>query len=547
MRNVAHAFLYRADGEPRLVLPGVLAVVVAFVVALSAITFASRPRTDEQRAAALVHSGHAGQGERIYARLARARPTVNVVVALVEAHEVARLQKLAKKRNDGGIPGGGGESGLPSPDEPMSDEELEALLDGLPEEISLVARFSRGLALRAIPPQIHDKVAEQAARNPPTPWTNHLLGQEAEQQGHHAEAAAFYEKEGVTFYEHRGDVDEALQLWMALDAWDVVRERLSHAAISEAAGARIKYRVAVHDQDWRAAVRWLPAVWAPRLDGAGVAMSGITALAWAFFCARLGKARARPAFRLPLYAVAFVLGVASILPTVLLIAIEEAKLKLVETGDPARDLLFFVFGVGFREEAAKLLLFLPLLPVLRRWGDKLDVLVCGAMVGLGFAAEENLNYLARDNLHTGLGRFLTANFFHMAMTGTLASALDDFASDREKNAAAFSRTVALVVAIHGGYDFLLSHDEYGGSYLAMTAFVIVTRMFLTAVDGARRRADRGVTPLHAFIVAVGVVVGVSLAYGIVAVGPGAALLVVGSGLLGDAIIVYVFVRTLRQI
>jgi RsiW-degrading membrane proteinase PrsW (M82 family) len=524
-----------------------IAVVVAFVVALSAITFASRPRTDAQRAAALVHSGHAGQGERIYARLAREHPTVPGVLSLIEAHEVARLQKLAKKHQDGSFTNPGGDSGLPSPDEPMSDEELELLLDALPPDISLVARFSRALVFHAVPPPIHDKVAEEASRQPPTPWMNHLLGQEAEQEGHHAEAAAFYEKEGISFYEHREDVDEALQLWIALDAWDIVRERLSQPAISEAASARVKYRLAIHDQDWRAAIRWLPAVWAPRLEGAGIAMSGITALAWAFFCARLGKARERPAFRLTVYAVAFVLGVASVLPTVFLIAIEEAKLKLVETGDPARDILFFIFGVGLREEASKLLLFLPLLPLLRRWGDKLDVLVCGAMVGLGFAAEENLNYLAQENLHTGLGRFLTANFFHMALTGTLASALDDFVADPEKNATSFSRTAALVVAIHGGYDFLLSHDEYGGSYLAMAAFVILTRMFLGAVDSARRRADRGITPLHAFVVAIGVVVGVTLAYGIVAVGPSAALLVVGSGLLGDAIVVYVFVRTLRQI
>ncbi len=231
----------------------------------------------------------------------------------------------------------------------------------------------------------------------------------------------------------------------------------------------------------------------------------------------------------------------------LLIAIEEAKLRLVETGDPARDVLFFVFGVGLREEAAKLLLFLPLLPVLRRWGDKLDVLVCGAMVGLGFAAEENLGYLAQENLHAGLGRFLTANFFHMALTGTLASALDDFVGDREKHAADFTRTSLFIVAIHGGYDFLLSHEEYGGSYFAMTAFVFLTRIFLGAVETARRRADRGITPLHAFVFAVAIVTGVSLAFAVTTVGPLGALLVMGSGLLGEGIIVYVFVRTLRAL
>jgi protease PrsW len=228
-----------------------------------------------------------------------------------------------------------------------------------------------------------------------------------------------------------------------------------------------------------------------------------------------------------------------------LIAVEEAKLRLVETGDPARDILFFIFGVGLREEASKILLFLPLLPILRKWGDKLDVLVCGAMVGLGFAAEENLNYLAHQNLHTGLGRFLTANFFHMALTGTLASAVDDFVTDREKNAAAFTRTSLFIVAIHGAYDFLLSHEEYGGSYFAMTAFVFLTRLFLDAVETARRRADRGLTPLHAFIFAVAVVTGVSLAYAVIAVGVKGAFMVMAGGLLGEAIIVYVFVRTLR--
>jgi len=292
-------------------------------------------------------------------------------------------------------------------------------------------------------------------------------------------------------------------------------------------------------------VRWLPYVWLPRLGSTGLAMTLVTALGWFFFCARLGKLGSRVRFRLPMYGAAFVLGVLSVVPTVLLIAVEEAKLRLVETGDPARDMLFFVFGVGLREESAKLLLFLPLLPILRRWGDKLDVLVCGALVGLGFAAEENLNYLAYDNLQVGLGRFLTANFFHMALTGTLASALDDFIADRERNAESFMRTSLFIVGLHGVYDFLLSHEEYGGTYFAMTAFVFLTKLFLDAVDTARRRADRGITPLHAFVLAVAVVTGVSLAYATAAVGLKAAFLVMGGGLLGEAIIVYVFVRQLR--
>ncbi len=535
----ARGLFYTSYGEPRLVLPGLVGVVVAFVLALALITFTNRPRTDEQRADTLMRSGKPAQAERVYERLLRERPSVPLALALLDAHDQARLlDNIAKLRDE--MP-----MGLPDPEPPMTEEALDALLDALPQDVSIAARFSRGLHARSIPPDVHEKVTEGAAREPPMPWANHLLGREAQRQSRLAEAAGFFEEEGLAFPDRRSDVDASLEIWLALEAWDTLREKLADARIASAAGAHPKYKLAVHDEDWRAAMRWLPAVWAPHLGGTGLVLSAISALGWAFFCARLGKLGMRIRFRLPMYLAAFALGVASVFPTVLLIAIEEAKLKLVETGDPARDILFYVFGVGLREEASKLLLFLPLLPILRRWGDKLDVLVCGAFVGLGFAAEENLNYLAQENLHTGLGRFLTANFFHMALTGTLASALDDFVSDRERHAAAFTRTSLFVVGIHGAYDFLLSHEEFGGAYFAMTAFVLLTKLFLEAVDSARRRADRGLTPLHAFIFAVSVVTGVSLAFATLAVGPKAALVVMGSGLLGQAIIVYVFVRTLR--
>lgn len=541
----ARGFLYTSDGEPRLVVPGVLAVIATFVLALALITFTNRPRTEEERAEALVRNGEAAQAERVYARLLGERPSVPLVISLLDAHSQAlvleKMQALREETN------AFGDMRLPAAETPMSEEELDELIASLPEDIMLVARFSRGLLRREIPPEVRERVIEGAALDPPKAWTNHLLGQEARRTTRYADAATFFEKEGVTFPERRSDVDAALQIWIELEAWDTLRDRLADERVAALANPHFKYRLAVYDRDWRAAARWLPEVWKPQLEGTGVVMSAVTALGWALFCARLGKLGARPRFRLPMYVASIALGMLSVVPTVLLIAIEEAKLRLVETGDPTRDLIFFVFGVGLREEASKLLLFLPLLPILRRWGDKLDVLVCGALVGLGFAAEENLNYLARENLHTGLGRFLTANFFHMAMTGTLASALDDFISDRERNAAAFTRTSLLVVGLHGIYDFLLSHPEFGGTYLAMTAFVFLTKIFLEAVESARTRADRGISPLHTFVFAVALVTGVSLAYATLAVGPKMALTIMGGGLLGEAIIVYVFVRTLRTI
>ena len=134
----------------------------------------------------------------------------------------------------------------------------------------------------------------------------------------------------------------------------------------------------------------------------------------------------------------------------------------------------------------------------------------------------------------------------MAMTAILAAALDDFVRDREKYGAAFSKTTVMVVAMHGGYDFLLSHEEYGGSYFAMAVFFFLVKMFLDAVDHARRKADRGMTITQAFIIALAVVTGSSAVYAVSTVGPLQGLLVMTEGLLGVAILIYCFVTTMRE-
>lgn len=534
--------LFDYHGEPRLVVPGLVVVLTAFLLALALITATNRPRTPEQKAEALLNSGKPAQAERAFQEILRAQPTVENAIAFLDAHQVAKMIAQLQAKKDDDSPVG---NGLPNKDAPLPEEEVDRTIEALPPNVRLIARYAHGVVTGQVPPEIAAEIEDGAKAVPPVPFANELLARQRRQEGKIEEAAQLLEREGLAFAERRSDVDESLRIRMSAGDWDGVRARLADPRVAAAASAAPKYKLAVHDRDVWGAVRWLPALWTPRLDGTGFAMSAITALGWFFFCARLGKLGKRPAFRLPMYLAAFVLGVASLVPTFFLIGVEEAKLHLVETGDPARDILFFIFGVGLREEASKLLMFLPLLPILRKKGDKLDVLVCGAMVGLGFAAEENLGYLASGNLATGLSRFVTANFLHMAMTGTLASALDDFVSDREKYAQDFMRTSVFIVALHGAYDFLLSHEEFGGSYFAMTAFVFLTRMFLANVDMARRRADRGITPLHAFVFAVALVTGVTLAYATITVGPKAAIVVTGGGLLGVAIIVYVFVRTLR--
>lgn len=544
-----HRLFFDRRGQPRLLVPGLLAFVVTLAVGFGASWLYGRVRMQEttptDRAEALADHGHYGAAEGAYRELLLTVPSIELAIAFVENHETAVLaSKIAEKPEFA-------DPHLKTVEPVMAEDEVDALLEKTLRAEDLVpVRFWRGVVRRNVSDELRAAMVVDAARTPPLPFRNHLLAREDKNRGRFAEAAERFEREGLSFDDRSDDVDLALSLWTELGDWDTIRARLSDPHVNAIAGPEVKYRLAVHDRDWKSAARWLMLQSLPEPSVGPLVMTAVAALCWLFFCVRLGdfgeRSRLRPLF----YVLAFVLGVLSVAPTVAIIAVEEAALHLVETGDPARDILFFVFGVGLREEASKLLMFFPLLLVLRRWGTKGDVLVCGALVGLGFAAEENLSYLASG--HGGsmtmvLDRFLTANFLHMAMTGILATALDDFLTDPERHASDFSRATLMVVGLHGAYDFFLSHAEFGEGFLAMVVFVFLAQLFLDTVSRVRRRIGEGLTVLHAFVMAVAIVTAIGFVYGTTLVGPAQAAVIMAGGLLGEAIIVLVFVRTLRSI
>jgi protease PrsW len=533
---------FAPTGQPRMLLPALIALALTLAVGFALLGVARLARSPEERAAALVRAERRAAAEEIYVALVRESPSVPLALELVDNHRRGvRMRREREARGTAAVD----ISELREREAFLDEDTLDGVLASLPEDVATVATYWNGVLRGDATEEEEERIEQRADADPPAPYFNHVLARAAMGRGELANAAARYEREGLAF-QRAADLDLAASLWTHLEAWENVEALLARADVRALVEPSTMYDFAVHQRDWRSAAKWLALTAAPRVVPSSLAMAAIAALAWGFFCARLGKLGERPLRKTLLYVAAFVLGVISIAPTIVLIAVQEATLNLVETGDPARDILFFVFGVGLREEAAKLLLFLPLLPFLRRGGDRLDVLVCGALVGLGFAAEENLGYLARGDVGTGLGRFLTANFFHMAMTGILAHALYDFVSDTERHGADFTRATLLVVGLHGAYDFLLSHDEYGGGYLAMAVFVLLARQFLAAASDVRRRVGRGLTLLHAFLLAVAVVTGATLVYAIDAVGVAAAVPILSMGLLGEAIIVFVFVQTLRR-
>jgi RsiW-degrading membrane proteinase PrsW (M82 family) len=515
--------------------------IASIVFGLLAGTITKRIVPAEQRGRWASTAGNFAEAESIYwAELQRGNVNVPLVIAFLEAHDRARaLQAVVDT-----VPDKIRRQAKMKPQPALPEPAVESFFarSDLPREAILVARLHRGGAT----PEVIAELGIEAAKNPPMPWANHVLGREAHHSGLLTEAADRFEREALA-YDRRSDLEESLMLRLAAGDRAGVLARLDDPKIAARAPAGLSFQLAMEDRRYGRALRYLLPFAYPRPALGPVLLALVSAGAWFVFCARLGQLAMRPRFRVPLHLAAFALGALSIAPTMFLIVWQELVLHLHPDGTVVRDGAFFILGVGFREELSKLICFLPLVPILRKHGKPLDVVTSGALVGLGFAAVENLQYFTRDDLSSALGRFLTANFLHMSMTALTATA---FAKIGQKDEwfHDFTVTFLTVVGLHGVYDFFLANPSVSDmSFLAMAVFVILARDFVLAMHDARLRAGRSQSLLPPFAIGMTLVCGASFVYGSAVVGPGLAAEAMFLGMLGMAVLMLVFVRQLRAL
>ncbi|MGZ3475590.1 MAG: PrsW family glutamic-type intramembrane protease, partial [Polyangiales bacterium] len=430
----------------------------------------------------------------------------------------------------------------PEPALPESTVDEFVKRPDLPREVSLIARY-----LRFKDDQVHEEIVAEAAKRPPMPWANHVLAREALLDGHVREAADHYVIEGSELG-RKDDVESALEIYESLGDWKAFDATLADPRAGPLAPPSMHVSRAIEARDYKRVLRWiLPYSFPPPQKGPLI-LAVIAAFSWFAFCARLGQMDLRPYFRVPLYFAAFGLGVLSIAPTDFLIIWQEKVLHLVPDGTMIKDAIFFVLGVGFREELSKLLCFAPLIPILRRWGNGLDVLACGALVGLGFAAAENLQYFSHGDVTAAMGRFLTANFLHMSLTALASAALFRVGKTQE-GFYDFTITFLTVIGLHGVYDFFLASPSLGGEmgFLSMTVFFLLSRNFILELHAARLKAGRSQPLYPTFLIGLTVVTGASFVWACVMVGPALAAQVMYLGLLGVAILMIVFVRQMSAL
>lgn len=413
------------------------------------------------------------------------------------------------------------------------DEELTSPIDAPIDEASNRARL----------------VEAAADATPPMPMANHLLARQEQLSGHLDDALERHRREVAFFGDvHRDASDPCAQL-AAREDWTGAERWIRSPEIAPVVDGDCVLEVMVHQRHWGAAMRGAIRAVAQRPEIPPLLMTITCGVAWLVFCAQLGDLRRKPRFRVPLYLGAIALGVLSIAPTLLLIEAQTQilHLKASPRGEPIHDLVFFTLGVGFREELSKLLLFIPLWPLIRRWGTRQDVFVAGALVGLGFAVEENLGYFVHASFADGVARFLTANFLHMSMTALTASAFDDFARDPHGQAYDASITLFTVMGLHGIYDFFAVNHAYGNlGYFSMIVFVVLARRFLDLTTTAVPRVGERGLLLKIFALGTATTTAVTFVIASALVGPFFALVASIEGWVGVAIISFMFVRGLED-
>lgn len=309
----------------------------------------------------------------------------------------------------------------------------------------------------------------------------------------------------------------------------------------------VSLEIAAARRDWVTMLKLVPQVQFDGITFGAIMMSVLVGCAWAFFLCHLGE---WPKFSSPATAIAaaaIVCGIISTLPTFYTITLEEHVFHAARGDDPLHIALYYIAGVGVREEACKLLLFIPLLPFLLRRDNELEALVIASFVGLGFAIAENVGYFINSAAASTSGRFLTANFFHMTLTGLNGLALYRACRWGVRGFNEFAWIFPFSIVAHGAYDALQDMPQLSqGGYIAIAVFVGFSFLFFERAHELRQNVRMTVSLTAAFLVGLSVVAAALIGYVIANLGVSAGMSLATSELIGSAVLVFMFIRAFNE-
>ena len=246
---------------------------------------------------------------------------------------------------------------------------------------------------------------------------------------------------------------------------------------------------------------------------------------------------------------ALALGWVSTWPTVLSGMWMHRTFTLDEGTEFLSTLFYMVVSVGLREEVIKLLLYTPFLLITRKPGRDLDALLYGALVGLGFAIEENIQYFSQGSGGVAVSRFVSANMLHFLLTGSTALALTRAVRDPGRWSLDGFQILLMAIGLHGLYNTLLSHPVPGlgdMSYFSGSALAGCAYLFFREVQSLQPVRAPTITRTAAFCWGYCLLFSLELGWASSQVGFNDALYLTGQAALAGVLTGYIFLHFIRE-
>lgn len=251
---------------------------------------------------------------------------------------------------------------------------------------------------------------------------------------------------------------------------------------------RVQLVLALHERRWSDVARTLLALERELYPPVAALLALAAGITWMIVALQAIQPPGAWSFRFVAPWVALAFGLASSWVSGFAGLWQEEMLGLTarDSGELSHILLFFVFGAAPRDEVIKLLFFLPFLPFALSRKSRLEMLLLGGCVGLGFAARESLLFFRDSGAEIGFGRFLTAPFFHLSATGVSALALCELLSAPRQKASAFCGILFTVILAHGFYDAFMAVPRFPFLVVvSMIAFLLISLSFIDQLRAVR--------------------------------------------------------------
>jgi len=212
---------------------------------------------------------------------------------------------------------------------------------------------------------------------------------------------------------------------------------------------------------------------------------GIAVCLFIYSLNRYGKERVR------YLVISFILGMAATLPA-LLVQLRAEDVRTEPWRHSIASYVWYAFAVvALSEEGSKFLVLRFYAYPKKVFREPFDGILYGVMIGMGFATVENIEYVYKFGLETGVSRFFLAIPAHAAFAVLMGYPVGRAKFERHRSFGLLIRGLLVAVLFHGSFDFFLfvQQSREATKYLstgmlsfgAFATFYIAVRLAMRAL------------------------------------------------------------------